>query len=177
MLVGMAPLLAGLGLVFDDPHLLAEALPAPARDHVVTIAMSEFKAAITAEPSAIADLTTDTMEFLQGAGVDGRATHHVALVLEELLTNIATHGGAPVEPTWVRITVEPQRVAGEVIDAGTPFDPRGAPAPDIHAPEDDRPIGGLGLFLVTELTSELEYAHRDGRNHTAFAVGRKPGDR
>jgi anti-sigma regulatory factor (Ser/Thr protein kinase) len=143
----------------------------------VTIAMSEFKAAIIAEPSAIAGLTTDIMEFLRGAGVDGRAVHHVALVLEELLTNIATHGGGPTEPTRVRVWVEPQLVAGEVIDAGTPFDPRGAPAPDIHASGDDRPIGGLGLFLVTELTSALDYAHRDGRNHTAFAVGRKPGDR
>jgi anti-sigma regulatory factor (Ser/Thr protein kinase) len=142
----------------------------------VTIAMSEFKAAIIAEPSAIAGLTIDTTEFLQGAGVDGRAAHHVALVLEELLTNIATHGGAPAEPTRVRIRVEPRRVAGEIIDAGTPFDPRGAPAPDIHASGDDRPIGGLGLFLVAELTSELSYAHRDGRNHTAFAVGRKAGD-
>jgi len=143
----------------------------------MTIAMSELKAAITAEPSAIADLTSDTMEFLEGAGVDGHAAHHVALVLEELLTNIATHGGAPAEPTRVRITVEPRRVAGEVIDAGTPFDPRGAPAPDIGASGDDRPIGGLGLFLVTALTSELNYAHRDGRNHTAFAIGRKVSDR
>jgi serine/threonine-protein kinase RsbW len=143
----------------------------------VTIAMTEFKTAITVGPSAIADLTTRTMGFLQGAGVDARAVHHVALVLEELLTNIATHGGAPAEPTRVRITVEPKRVAGEVIDAGTPFDPRGAPAPDIRASGNDRPIGGLGLFLVTELTSELNYAHRDGRNHTAFAVGRKAGDR
>lgn len=136
--------------------------------------MSELAAEIAADPAAISDFTSRTMEFLEGAGVDARAVHHVALVLEELLTNIATHGGAPAEPTRVRIRVEPQRVAGEVVDAGTPFDPRGAPEPDVGAALEDRPIGGLGLFLVTELTSELDYACRDGRNHTAFSVGRKP---
>lgn len=136
--------------------------------------MRELEERFVAEPAAIADFTSRTMEFLEEAGVDPRAVHHVALVLEELLTNIATHGGAPDEPASVRIKVEPLRVAGEIIDAGIPFDPRAAPLPDVRAAVEDRPIGGLGLFLTRQFTSDLDYARRDGRNHTAFSVGRRP---
>jgi serine/threonine-protein kinase RsbW len=136
--------------------------------------MTELEARFLAEPAAIADFTSRTMEFLEEAGVDPRAVHHVALVLEELLTNIAIHGGAPEEPARVRIKVEPGHVAGEIIDAGMPFDPREAPLPDVRAAIEDRPIGGLGLFLTRQFTSDLDYARRDGRNHTAFSIGRRP---
>jgi anti-sigma regulatory factor (Ser/Thr protein kinase) len=88
------------------------------------------------------DFTLRTTNFLKGAGVDARAVHHVVLVLEEILTNLATHGGAPTEPASVRVTVEPGRVAGEIIDAGIPFDPRVAPEPDVRAGVKDRLVGG-----------------------------------
>jgi anti-sigma regulatory factor (Ser/Thr protein kinase) len=94
--------------------------------------------------------------------------------LEEILTNLATHGGAPTEPASVRVTVEPGRVAGEIIDAGTPFDPRGAPEPDVRAGVKDRFVGGLGLYLVNHLTVDLDYACHNGRNRLAFSVARAP---
>jgi serine/threonine-protein kinase RsbW len=134
--------------------------------------MSQFEEDVATEPAAIADSTERVSEFLQGAGVDARATHHVVLVLEELLTNIATHGGGPTIPTKVRIAVEAGRVAGEIFDSGSPFDPRQGPPPDLTARLEDRPIGGLGLHLVNKLTSELGYERRGDRNRTMFAIAR-----
>ena len=133
---------------------------------------AQFTADVAADAAAIADLTLRTTDFLKGAGVDPRATHHVVLVLEEVLTNLATHGGAPAEPAKIRITVEPERIAGEIVDAGAPFDPRGAPRPDVKAGVNDRLVGGLGLVLVNRLTSELDYARQDGRNRLVFSVAR-----
>jgi serine/threonine-protein kinase RsbW len=134
--------------------------------------MTQFEDDVATEPAAIADSTERVMEFLQNAGVDARATHHVALVLEEILTNIATHGGAPAEPTKIRIAVEAKRVAGEIFDSGSPYDPRTGPMPDLEGKLEDRPIGGLGLYLVTKLTSELDYERKGGRNRTVFAIAR-----
>ena len=90
---------------------------------------------------------------------------------------IGRPGGKPTwpvtcEPARVRITVEPARVAGEIIDAGVPFDPRRAPRPDVKAGVNDRLVGGLGLVLVNRLTSELDYARQDGRNRLVFSVAR-----
>ena len=134
----------------------------------------QFDAEVVADPAAIADFTMRTTDFLKGVGVDARAVHHVALVLEEILTNLATHGGAPTEPASVRVTVEPGRVAGEIIDAGTPFDPRGAPEPDVRAGVNDRLVGGLGLYLVNHLTTDMDYACHNGRNRLVFSVARAP---
>src|ERR1019366_6512187 len=102
--------------------------------------MTQFEEDVATEPAAIADSTERAMEFLQKAGVDARAVHHVALVLEEILTNIATHGGGPAETTKVRIAVEPERVAGEIFDSGPPYDPRTGPTPDLEATLEDRQI-------------------------------------
>src|SRR5579864_8232388 len=132
----------------------------------------QFTAEVAAVAPAIADLTLRTADFLKEAGVDARATHHVVLVLEEILTNLATHGGAPGAPAKIRITVEPDRIAGEIVDAGAPFDPRGAPRADVKAGVNDRLVGGLGLVLVNRLTSELDYARQDGRNRLVFSVAR-----
>jgi serine/threonine-protein kinase RsbW len=137
---------------------------------------AQFAAEVVADAAAIANLTLRTTDFLERAGVDARAVHHVVLVLEEILTNLLTHGGAPTEPASVKITVEPGRVAGEIIDAGAPFDPRHAPAPNAEAGVKDRIVGGLGLFLVNRLTSDMEYACQNGRNRLVFSVARAATD-
>ena len=134
--------------------------------------MTRFAADIVPNPVAIAGLTGDVADFLRGAGVDARAVHHVALVIEEILTNVATHGGSPEAQATVAIEVQPDRISGEIGDCGKPFDPRSGPYPDIMAPIEERRIGGLGLHLVRKLTSVLDY-RRDGKqNRTAFCIPR-----
>ena len=120
----------------------------------------------------MSDLTDKVMAFLSEQGVDMRATHHVALVFEEVLSNLATHGNCRDIPAKIALRVSPNEVIGEVIDAGPPFDPRLAPHPSADAAPADRPIGGLGLHLVRNLSSHLEYARRGGENFMRFAICR-----
>ena len=134
--------------------------------------MREFEAQVRPRPQEISDLTERAGDFLSGGGVDVRAAHHVAMMLEELLTNLGTHGGVTDEPATVRISIEPDRVLAEVIDAGPPFDPRSAPDPDLSGLVEERSIGGLGLFLMRKLASELDYVRIAGCNRTSFAVTR-----
>jgi anti-sigma regulatory factor (Ser/Thr protein kinase) len=135
--------------------------------------MTRFDTELLVEPSAIALLTLRASEFLRNAGVDEHATHHVALVLEEMLSNVGTHGRSSGMPATVHIAVESDRVRGEIVDSGHFFDPRAAPDPDLGTDVADRPIGGLGLFLIRRLASELDYARREGRNFTVFSIPRK----
>jgi serine/threonine-protein kinase RsbW len=135
--------------------------------------VTRFAADIIPNAGAIAGLTDDVAQFLRGAGVDARAVHHVALVIEEILTNVATHGGSPNVQASVALEVRPDLVSGEIGDCGKPFDPRSGPEPDITAPLEERRIGGLGLHLVRKLTSALDY-RRDGKqNLTAFSISRE----
>ena len=134
--------------------------------------MPPLEIEVLATPEAISDLTGRIMAFLEEQRVDGRATHHVAMVVEELVTNLGTHGNCRDKPAKVRLTVEPAQVKGEIVDTGPSFDPREAPDPDVDASVEDRPIGGLGLYLVRQLASSLEYSHRNGENSTTFTIAR-----
>lgn len=134
--------------------------------------MTQFAVDVLAVPETIAELTGTVMTFLESQRVDARATHHVAMIIEEFLTNLGTHGDCRDRPAHVRVTVEPTRVTGEIVDCGPPYDPRQARGPDPDLPVIDRPAGGLGLFLVRQLSSTLDYARRNEENHTQFAVAR-----
>ena len=54
------------------------------------------------------------------------------------------------------------RVAFE--DRGIPFDPTAREDPDRMAGAEERPIGGLGIFLTKKLMDAVAYEYRDGKN-------------
>ena len=92
------------------------------------------------------------------------------MIVDELLTNLGTHGGVVEEPAAIRILIEPDRVKVVVNDSGSPFDPRSAPDPNLSTSVEDREIGGLGLFLMRKIATDLYYARDGGHNLTSFAV-------
>ncbi|HLH93058.1 MAG TPA: ATP-binding protein [Xanthobacteraceae bacterium] len=132
---------------------------------------SRFETCALATPEAISETVTDVMAFLQREHVDPRATHHVALVIEEMLANLGTHGDCRDTPARITLRVEPARITGEIVDRGPAFDPRIAPPPDLAALPDERKVGGLGLHLVRQL-STLEYSRQGDENHMTFFVVR-----
>jgi anti-sigma regulatory factor (Ser/Thr protein kinase) len=138
--------------------------------------MADFTAELTAEQHAISDLTERATAFMAASGVDARAVHHVALVLDELLTNVAVHGGAGTAVS-VSLTISPERVRAEVVDGGHMFDPRVEQNPDLSAPAEERPIGGLGLLLVQRMTESLAYERAGNCNRTHFSIRRTPAGR
>ena len=134
--------------------------------------MTRFTSNIAPDARTIPRLTEEVAAFLHSAGVDARAVHDVSLVLEELLTNAFQYGGASDRSTSIALTVEPDRVAGEIGDWGKAFDPRGAPPPDLTTPIEDRQVGGLGIHLVRALTPALDYRRQGDQNWTTFYVPR-----
>jgi serine/threonine-protein kinase RsbW len=132
-----------------------------------------FEAQVLPQPEAISELTGRVLDHLAAAGVDTRAAHHVALALDEMLVNLGSHGNSPDKPALVRIFIEPDKVKAEILDTGPAFDIREGPEPVLSQNIEEREVGGLGLFLVRQLASEIGYDRREGVNHTTFAVARK----
>jgi serine/threonine-protein kinase RsbW len=96
----------------------------------------------------------------------------VSLVVEELFVNFATHAHVPegVEPRF-ELTVAPhgRGVECTVVENSVPYDPRQASAA-VDAALDDRPVGGLGLTIMMQMVSGIDYETADGVNTTRIRL-------
>ncbi len=94
--------------------------------------------------------------------------NHWALVAEEVVTNIAKYAypqPADDQTFSVRILQRAQTVRMEFTDQGIPYNPldQKAPSTEIESIE-DMPIGGLGVYLVKQMSDHIEYQRNDGKN-------------
>jgi anti-sigma regulatory factor (Ser/Thr protein kinase) len=92
--------------------------------------------------------------------------HDLNLALEEILTNIMSHGYVDEREHEIRVSLslQPGAVRIEVEDDGRPFNPLQAPEVDTTKPLDERMAGGLGIHLVRRLMDGLEYKRERERN-------------
>lgn len=117
----------------------------------------------------------DRLEALcRAAGLAEPVVLELRLVAEEVVTNVAKYGYAPgaAAAMEVRVSMDDDAVSLEFRDSGEPFDPLSQPPPDLDAPLEERPVGGLGLTLVRALVEEARYA-REGPVNVLRLVKRR----
>lgn len=114
-------------------------------------------------------------EFVVGVARDlGLAQDDVyglQLAVDEACTNVVRHAygglGGQVE---VEVAVDGDRIQIVIRDWGAAFDPEAVPAPDITAPLEQRPLGGLGLFLMREMMDEIHFSFDADQGNTLTMV-------
>lgn len=81
------------------------------------------------------------------------------LAVDEICANLVQHADVGVFPGPTRVTVrrDGKNAIITVEDRGRPFDPADAPAPDLTSDWEDRPVGGLGWYLVKQMVDDLAY--------------------
>jgi serine/threonine-protein kinase RsbW len=106
----------------------------------------------------------------EGANLSSPDADRLDLILEEVFMNIARHAYAPeqedVEVGYV--SNGPGRLLVEISDAGRPFNPLLHDSPDFSRPLAERPLGGMGIFLVRTMAGSLRYDRAGGRNRLSF---------
>ena len=97
---------------------------------------------------------------------------NVNLALDEILTNVICHGYGDSEEhdISVRLFLEQEKLTVEVEDDARPFNPLEASEPDVDQSLEERPIGGLGIYLVRQMMDELEYRRGNDKNHLILAA-------
>ncbi|MBR6030202.1 MAG: ATP-binding protein [Clostridia bacterium] len=123
---------------------------------------------ISATVDQIRGVTLFVNERLDAQGCSQRIKVQVDVAIDEILSNIAHYAYNPeTGPATVRVEVEedPLCVVIAFIDHGIPFDPLAEERPDLtHLPKAERPIGGLGLFMVKKTMDDVSYTYKDGQN-------------
>jgi anti-sigma regulatory factor (Ser/Thr protein kinase) len=110
--------------------------------------------------------------FCSERNVPAKLLNRFSLSLDEVLTNIITHsiGDKGDREIAVRIDIGGGVLSATVSDDGRPFDPLSLPEPDIHAPLEERKVGGLGIHLLRKLMDTVEYRRTGERNQLSFGI-------
>jgi serine/threonine-protein kinase RsbW len=113
-------------------------------------------------------------EVCAAAGLGRETCLRLTLLVEELFTNTVVHGhGADSDaPVRLECEVAPGRIALVYEDTGPAHDPFSQViAPDVEAPVEDRPVGGLGVLLISAMAEQFEYRREGDRNRISLVVG------
>ena len=105
-------------------------------------------------------------EFCSLNGIPPATAYAVNLSVDELLTNTISYGyeDSGEHRIDLMIRLDGDVLAVEISDDGIEFAPDSADDPDTHASIEDRPIGGLGIFLTRQMMDSFDYRRDEGRN-------------
>lgn len=89
----------------------------------------------------------------------------IRLSIEEVVENIVQYayenGSGYLEAST---TMEGNSLLISFTDSGKPFDPLAKPDPDITLSAEDRPIGGLGIFICKQMMDDIYYQYKNNCN-------------
>ena len=96
-----------------------------------------------------------------------KTSHDIQMALDELLTNIVSYGYEDTDEHWIDVHfgVDDGVLKVEIVDDSKPYNILERDDPDISLSMEDKPIGGLGVFLIKKLMSNVDYYTKEGKNH------------
>ncbi len=106
----------------------------------------------------IIDMILQAEEMVSLGGV----LYTVRLVIEELVVNVVNYSGS--DYLDVEVERDEKLVTLRFRDGGVAFNPLEHTPPDVSKPIEERPIGGLGIFLVIQKAEHIEYEYTQGEN-------------
>ncbi len=123
---------------------------------------------------AVSDASAYLDSALEACGCSVKARRELAIVLDEVVSNIVKYSGA----SGFSVDVKPLPGAGLVrvvfTDDGKAYNPLEKADPDTTLSAEARPIGGLGILMVKHLTDAVGYARVYDRN--VLTVDKRLGD-
>lgn len=117
----------------------------------------------------IAEITR-LSQFIEETGkqleLDPKLIMNLNLVLEEAVSNVILYAYPKIMGQKITIDVEMKEnmLIFTITDKGVAFNPVQQADVDITLSAEERPIGGLGIFLIKKIMNETEYQRIDGAN-------------
>jgi serine/threonine-protein kinase RsbW len=108
----------------------------------------------------LAEIRQFVEEKAKSLNIEPTAIYDINLAVTEMVTNIIVHGYRG-EPGQVEIEVgrEGDSVVIRLRDQAPVFDPTQVSPPNLNLPPEERPLGGLGIFLTKHFMDQM--THRE----------------
>ena len=98
-----------------------------------------------------------------------KVANKVQIAVDEIFSNIVYYSQAKNAALTVTKSGEELWLLFE--DDGIPYDPTTAKEPDVMLSADEREVGGLGIFMVKKMSSNIRYKNTDGKNVLTVVFG------
>jgi serine/threonine-protein kinase RsbW len=110
------------------------------------------------------------------AGTDRKRAYRLQLAVDEIATNIVTHGYAETGSAGnleLRSWLTDETLVVSIEDTAMPYNPLEQAVPlALDAPLEERPTGGLGVYLAIRNVDSFLYERDGNRNRNIFIINR-----
>lgn len=120
--------------------------------------------AVVENIETVTDFVNETLELLH---CPAKTQMKIAIAVDEIFSNIAYYAyGDNGGDVTVRIEeqTQPGGIILTFIDSGIPYNPLEQEDPDLSLSLEERPIGGIGIFMMKQMMDDISYCYRDGQN-------------
>lgn len=144
---------AGDAEQFDDITMLS----------VRVNSFQDYESIATLADSASTELVWDFINRrTKKAELSIKIIHKVQIIVDEIYSNIHLYSGATMAQVFCNI--ENDRLILIFKDNGKPYDPLTSDEPDVTLSADEREVGGLGIFMVKKMATDIAYVYEDNYN-------------
>jgi anti-sigma regulatory factor (Ser/Thr protein kinase) len=124
------------------------------------------------------------MQFVRtaaaGIGFGPDLQRKIQLACEEMVLNVINYAYPEGQPGDIELTATRAHdrvgLVVKISDWGGPFDPLQEKEPDVHAPWQERRVGGLGIFMTKKIMDQVAYQRAGERNELTLTKYRNADD-
>lgn len=121
---------------------------------------------ITNNLNEIATLANFIETLGEELSLSAETTMNINLALEEAVANVIMYAYPPKDGQEIllKVTSNENQLIFLLTDKGLSFDPTQVEDVDLTLSIEERPIGGLGIFLIRSIMNEVSYQRLDNEN-------------
>lgn len=130
-----------------------------------SLVFSPFELETEADPGQLPAVADFVDSHLEAAGCPARVKMQIGVAVEEIFINIASYAyGSGRGKAKVRVEAFGDHAVITMTDSGTAYDPLAKEDPDTALSAEERPVGGLGIFMAKKMMDGIRYERKDGCN-------------
>jgi anti-sigma regulatory factor (Ser/Thr protein kinase) len=133
---------------------------------MIRIAQAQFQA----DYSQLEPIRCFVEQYAHELGIAAQAVCDLTWCITEIVTNVIEHGYEE-KPGMVEVVLARRNrdFIMQISDQAPPFDPNTCPEPDLTLPLEQRPLGGLGVYMTKKMMDVFDYQlTENGSNQTTL---------